>query len=120
MSAPKLLLVDDDEGGRMVLAALLEDAGYQVREAGTLAEARLALEEGPWDVALLDVQLPDGRGPSLVGALRARGPKMVIAILSGHDTVESDPVDLHLVKGGPSAQLLDKLRGAVASRESTR
>src|SRR5258708_34475142 len=59
----RILLVDDAVGGRAMLAAVLEDAGYCVVEAGSLAEAGGRLGGGgPFGGGGVDRSLPDGRG----------------------------------------------------------
>ena len=70
---PCLLLVEDDP----VSAAFLRDAAAtlpaRVVGAGTVAEAMAAAAATPFDLWLVDANLPDGRGESLLQALRARG-----------------------------------------------
>ena len=70
---PCLLLVEDDP----VSAAFLRDAAAalpaRVVGAGTLAEAMAEAAATRFDLWLVDANLPDGRGESLLQALRARG-----------------------------------------------
>jgi len=61
-----ILVVDDEENARLILTRFLTSKGYDVLGAATLAEARACLQRGEADVVLLDVQLPDGYGPSLL------------------------------------------------------
>ncbi|MGQ7959935.1 CHASE domain-containing protein [Pseudomonas sp. SP16.1] len=66
-----LLVVEDDPDVASVLRQLLEDAGYRVRLAHSLAEAHACLsEETPLAISL-DLKLPDGDGLQLVRELRA-------------------------------------------------
>jgi DNA-binding NtrC family response regulator len=62
---PAALLVEDDAGFRTSLAALVRAAGFDVQEAGGLAEARAALAATQPDLVLLDLELPDGHGLAL-------------------------------------------------------
>lgn len=64
--AVTILVVDDEEEARTSLADLLGGKGYEVAQAGTLAEARMQLQRGAGDVVVLDVNLPDGYGPTLL------------------------------------------------------
>ncbi len=61
-----ILIVDDEETFRRNAEDFLTARGYETRGVGTLAEARTCLQRGDSDVVLLDVQLPDGYGPSLL------------------------------------------------------
>jgi len=59
--SPVVLIVEDDEAKRYMLARMLELAGFRTREAATAADALTLAREGP-DVLLLDVRLPDLTG----------------------------------------------------------
>ncbi len=58
----RVLVIDDDQGIRWVLARVLGEEGYDVEQAESLAEAKKALADGDIDLAFLDVYLPDGDG----------------------------------------------------------
>jgi two-component system response regulator PilR (NtrC family) len=77
-SMPSILLVDDSAVVRHAVARRLEAEGCEVREAGTLAEAK-AVAAGPIDLAVIDVELPDGDGATLAADLRASRPTLPIA-----------------------------------------
>ena len=64
----RILLVEDDEIVREVIAAGLRSAGLTVQIVGTAAEARALLAMGLFDLAVVDVHLPDGLGVSLLPA----------------------------------------------------
>ena len=66
MSELDVLIVEDDEDFRVSVAALLRRERYTTREAGSLEAARRELAERVPDVVLLDLQLPDGDGLSLL------------------------------------------------------
>ncbi|GAB4535700.1 MAG: sigma-54 dependent transcriptional regulator [Anaerolineales bacterium] len=59
-----ILIVDDEQNARHMLNTYLTQAGYEVRQAATLGEARPLLPDA--DIVLLDVKLPDGYGPILL------------------------------------------------------
>ena len=67
----KVLVVDDDAWLRSLLAELLLDEGYRVREAASGAEALDCVGAEPPDVVLLDVALPHRSGLSVLDALRS-------------------------------------------------
>ncbi|UJR82361.1 hybrid sensor histidine kinase/response regulator [Sandaracinus amylolyticus] len=106
-----LLLLDDDEGNRLTLAALLEDEGYTVDTAESLAAARARLAEGArWDAALLDLHLDDGRGTDLVPALRSHAPEVVVLLLSGAPIDPRPPgVDATITKAVAFASIVAEL-----------
>lgn len=90
--AVTVLLLEDDAPTLWRLQDALTGAGYQVRAAGTLAEARAALAEGAPKVLLTDLQLPDGHGVDLIRETRQRFPDteiMVISILGDEESVIS-------------------------------
>jgi DNA-binding response OmpR family regulator len=78
----RILFVDDDEETAKTMALVLEEAGYDVSVADSVASA-LKLAEQPPDVLVSDIGLPDGSGLDIIRALRARQPVPGIA-LSGY------------------------------------
>ena len=78
----RVLLVDDHATFREPLAFMFErEPEFEVTaEAGSLAEARRALEG--IDLAVVDLDLPDGNGTELVGELRAANPDGAVLILT--------------------------------------
>jgi len=83
-----ILLVDDDETALSFMAPLLRDAGYEVREATTLASAHKTLDRGEADIVVLDVQLPDGYGPNLLERLSREQPGMPVIMVTGFGDIE--------------------------------
>jgi DNA-binding NarL/FixJ family response regulator len=83
----RLLVVEDQADTARQLVALLAEVmpGTQVQVAGSVAEARAANESARWDLALVDLGLPDGSGLDVIRALRLRQPAAEIAVLSVHD-----------------------------------
>ena len=79
MPKPAVLIIEDSASLALGYAAQLEEAGYAVTLAANLAEARTALAKGGFAAALLDLQLPDGDGLSLLeGDLDGSPPFVVI------------------------------------------
>ncbi len=79
----RVLAVEDEEGVRDYLRALLGREGYWVTVAGGHDEAlRLAIDS-PFDLVVTDVNMPDGSGPELVRALRRRQPYLPAVFISG-------------------------------------
>ena len=85
--ARRILLVDDDETLRGVLAEQLRlHDEFATQEAGTAGEAVKAVEAEQFDAVLLDVGLPDMDGRDLCRTMRSRGVKVPIVMLTGVDT----------------------------------
>src|SRR4051812_14271263 len=87
-----VLLVEDDAPTCWRLQDALAKAGYRVRAAATLAEARACLGANAPRVLLTDLQLPDGHGVDLIRETRRRFPDteiMVISILGDEESVIS-------------------------------
>ncbi|MEO6953665.1 MAG: ATP-binding protein [Polyangia bacterium] len=85
---PRILLVDDNPAQVDNMREVLEDAGHGVRAAGSIEEARRLAESG-YDVALVDLRLPDGEGLALAAELRERVPDGLVILLTGFATIES-------------------------------
>lgn len=62
----KILVVEDDEATQYICEFALKNEGYQVVLAPNITEAKAALEETHFNLVLLDLNLPDGKGMSLV------------------------------------------------------
>ncbi len=87
---PRVLLVDDNAALVENLAEVLEDAGYAVRAAGSCAGAlRTAADADGFDVALVDLRLPDGDGTALAPRLKELAPEGEVVLLTGYATLES-------------------------------
>jgi two-component system sensor histidine kinase HydH len=85
---PRILVVDDNEALVENLAEILEGAGYSVRGASSCAAA-LALAREGFDVALVDLRLPDGDGTALAPQLKEVSPDGEVVLLTGFATLES-------------------------------
>lgn len=84
----KILLLDDHPLVRAALESVIQTMGREITvvAAATAAEARTALaESGPIDLALLDLQLPDASGFSLMAEWRRSHPDMPVVIISGSE-----------------------------------
>lgn len=90
-----LLIVDDDVGFVRAAAEIARALGFEVVIAGSLGQARQRLREHAFDVALVDLSLPDGSGLELLEHLDLGGRTQVI-LITGHPTVESALKAMHL------------------------
>ena len=83
----KVLLVDDDDDLREALSEqLVLTDEFDVFEAGNGADAMEKVRAGQFDLAILDVGLPDTDGRELCKRMRKAGFKAPVIMLTGHDT----------------------------------
>lgn len=97
----RVLVVDDDNGLREMTATALSVRGADVTAVGTAAEALAAT--GHFDLALIDMLLPDTTGDALLQALRAKG-----AVTKGLLVTGTDVAQVRLAKGGEPNGVLRK------------
>ena len=83
-----ILIVDDEPGIRIGCRRALEPAGYRVDEAGSFKQGQEKLASATYDLVLLDVMFPDGRGVDLLPDIVAKDPETVTIIVTGYATVE--------------------------------
>ena len=86
----RVAVVEDQPLYRAMLARTLEanERLHVVASLGTVVEARAALPPGVADVAVLDIDLPDGNGIALGVQLRRAQPGLGILLLSAHDAMD--------------------------------
>ena len=82
----RLLLIEDDAALRLPLARQLEAEGYRVDHAGAGEEGLFLAREYPFDLAIVDLGLPQLNGLTIVQRLRAAGSAMPILILTARGT----------------------------------
>ncbi len=76
-------LVEDDEATRRALRRALMACGALVVDYGSAEEALLALEPGSFDLLVTDLDLPGLDGIALIAAIRARGWRCRVVVVSG-------------------------------------
>jgi DNA-binding NtrC family response regulator len=85
----RILVVDDDESIRKSLAAVLKDEGYVVDTAGNGNEAITKSNVSFYNLALIDIRLPDMEGIKLLTAMKETTPKMVKIIMTGYPSLQN-------------------------------
>lgn len=83
--APRILVVDDDEGLLILMADALAAEHYEVATAGSAAAAREWLGSQRADLLLLDLKLKDGEGPPLVADLQRVAPVPFVVVTGQGD-----------------------------------
>jgi DNA-binding NtrC family response regulator len=83
-----VLIVDDEDNARRNIGDYLTARGYETIGAGSLADARAAVQRGDGDVILLDVQLPDGSGPNLLHETARMPLRPPIILITAYGDIE--------------------------------
>lgn len=113
--ALRLLLIEDNDGDAHLVEAFLEEGlsvPYKMKRANTLAKGLHLLEQGNFDVVLLDLTLPDSIGLETFSQLHPRANHVPIVVLSGADDEQSaleavrQGAQDYLVKGSTDSSLL--------------
>ena len=84
-----VLIVDDDAGIRKTLSKILEKEGYLVETVENGQQAIKASNERFFNVALIDIRLPDMEGTKLLERLKEPEPKMVKIIITGYASLQN-------------------------------
>ncbi|MCC5795298.1 MAG: EAL domain-containing protein [Chromatiales bacterium] len=126
----KLLLVEDNKDDADFLMASLRrcphpGAPVEIEHVMTLARAGEALQEGGYEVVLLDLHLPDGSGMTCVDTIQSLDPALPIVVLSGQDdedfavSILNKGVQDYLVKWeGQGRSILRSIRYAIERKRS--
>jgi len=85
----RILVIDDDESVRKVLSTALEMKGYAVDTAQKGEEAIEKTRERFYDLALIDIRLPDMEGTKLLAAMKETTPKMMKIIVTGYPSLQN-------------------------------
>jgi len=85
----RVLIVDDDESLRRMLAALLETAGYEVTQASNGREVLTRAGALQADIVLTEIVMPEVEGLQLIRELSERNPGLNIVAMSGSERAES-------------------------------
>jgi two-component system response regulator PilR (NtrC family) len=84
----RILIVDDEQSMREMLAILLKKEGLDVRSAGSRSEAAETLRRGPVDLVLTDVKLPDGDGLEILRHVKSGSPETAVVVMTAYGTSE--------------------------------
>lgn len=87
--SPSILVIDDQEGIRKSFSAILEKEGYEVDAVATGQEAIKRSKSRIYNLALVDLRLPDMDGIQLLTTMRDTSPKMVKIIVTGYPSMEN-------------------------------
>jgi len=85
----RVLVADDEPSIRFVLREVLEGAGHEVEEVADGQAALSALDTGAFDLAFVDIRMPELTGLEVLGRFRATGATTAIVIITAQNTLEN-------------------------------
>ena len=122
----QILMIEDDMGDMVVVERMLQQCQqqYAIKHCQSLEDALYCLETDIFDLALLDLSLPDSFGLSALDKIRPSAPDMPIVVLTGLSddnlalqALEQGAQD-YIVKGSATAELLERtLRYAIQRQQ---
>ena len=118
---PRVLFVDDEPNIRLTLSMYLEDQGFRVQTAATVAEALKLITEDTFEVLIADLNVGQaGDGFTVVSAMRRTQPRAVTFILTGYPAFETAleairlQVDEYITKPTDTETLAGKIRARLS------
>lgn len=123
MQKYKILIVDDDDTIRSTMKAILEDEGYDVDSAANGKEAIKKTQEQTYNLALLDIRLPDMEGVELLKLMKDSVPRMRKIMVTGFPSLQNAVeavnrnADAYLIKPVDIEQLLATVREQLGKQE---
>jgi PAS domain S-box-containing protein len=85
----RILIIDDDESSRRSLSLILGKNGYEAETAGTGQEALEKAQKRFFNLAFLDIRLPDVEGTKLIAPLKEMHPSLAVIMITGYASVET-------------------------------
>lgn len=85
----RILVVDDDESVRRVVAAILGDEGYESWTAASAEDALSRLAEASFGLVITDLKMPEQDGLWLLGELRRHHPEVAVIVMTGYGQVDT-------------------------------
>lgn len=96
MNPAHILIVDDEESVRFILERSLRNEGYLLETVGNGREAILKLQNQPYDLILLDLQMEPVSGIEVFNAAREQDGDVTVIILTAHGSLDSSVEALRL------------------------
>jgi len=122
----RILIIDDDETIRKVVETILQDEGYIVESADTAKKGIEKSEKGFFNVALIDIRLPDMEGIELLTKLKDTKPKIRKIIITGYPTLQNavsavnKGADAYIMKPFDVEKMLQTIKDQLRKQEEER
>ena len=91
---PRILIVDDERHVREAISTWFFQRGFFVRVAENGARAVEICESEPFDVVLMDMEMPVMKGPEAIKAIRVQHPDLPILVFSGFSADTRDAAEI--------------------------
>jgi len=124
-TVPHILIVDDDECICKTLSAILQSEGYQTACATTAKEAIEKSKTQFFNLALLDIKLPDMKGTKLLSQLQEITPETIKIMITGYPSLENAVealnfgADSYIMKAIDPAELLKTIKNKLETQKQT-
>ena len=111
-----ILIVEDDENIRKTMSNILQHKGYKTDTAKSGKEAEQKTKANFYNLALLDIKLPDMEGTQLLAKLHKTAPKMVKIMVTGYPSLENamealnQGADAYVTKPVKPAKILELIK----------
>lgn len=115
----QILVIDDEDPIRNLLARMIELEGYKVWKASDCQSALKLLKAQPFDVVLCDVFLPDGNGVDFIREIKKHRPEAEVILLTAHGNIPDGVQAIkngafdYITKGDDNRKIIPKISRAV-------
>jgi DNA-binding NtrC family response regulator len=122
----RILIVDDDDTIRSTMKAILEDEGYEVDLAASGKEGVQKANETSYNIALLDIRLPDMEGVELLKLMKPAVPRTRKIMVTGYPSTQNaiealnKNADAYLIKPVDIEKLLKTIEEQLKLQEEER
>lgn len=119
----RILVVDDDEGIRKVLETILNEEGYIVETAKDGKEAIEKAKASFYNLALIDIRLPDMEGTKLLSRMKDSVPRMRKIMLTGYPSLQNaiealnKGADAYILKPFDMTKVLETIKEQLKKQE---
>jgi DNA-binding NtrC family response regulator len=120
----RILIIDDDENIRKVLTTILEDEGYDIESVDTAKKAIERTRRKFYNLALIDIRLPDMEGIELLTKMKNTTPKIRKIIITGYPTLQNAVeavnrgADAYIMKPFDMEKVLEEIKDQLKKQQN--
>ena len=119
ITAPRILLIDDEKHIRTLYKMELEDEGYSVVTTGSGFSVIDKIEKEKHDIIILDIKLNDSNGLDILSALKSRFRQMPVGLCTAYEPFKGDmksiAADFYVVKSHDLTELKQNIASTLES-----